>query len=105
MNAQASLGRIRNLTHTAIKHIRGQSLLKQAKRYVGTRTISGQIQFEILKRQGCMPDSKVLEIGCGCLNAGIPIIKYLERGNYVGIDPNEWLRQAAMNQRQVQKLI
>lgn len=79
--------------------------LNNAKKYVGTDEISGQLQFELLKQEGCMPTSRVLEIGCGCLNAGIPVIRYLERENYVGIDPNEWLRQAALKQKEVQKLV
>jgi cyclopropane fatty-acyl-phospholipid synthase-like methyltransferase len=48
---------------------------------------------------------KVLEIGCGCLHLGIPLIRYLEKGNYVGIDPNEWLRQKAMKRGKVRELL
>jgi cyclopropane fatty-acyl-phospholipid synthase-like methyltransferase len=47
----------------------------------------------------------VLEIGCGCLHAGIPLIQYLEKGNYAGVDPNEWLRQKAMKKRYVRQLV
>lgn len=89
--------------HSLIK--RHVNPLVEARRYVGTDELSGQLQLELLKREGCAPSSKVLEIGCGCLNAGIPIIKYLEKGNYVGIDPNEWLRKAVMTQRYVSQLI
>jgi cyclopropane fatty-acyl-phospholipid synthase-like methyltransferase len=73
--------------------------------YVGTDKVSGQLQLELLKRQGCRPSSKVLEIGCGCLHAGIPVMQYLDRGNYVGVDPNEWLRQTAMKNRHVRQVI
>jgi cyclopropane fatty-acyl-phospholipid synthase-like methyltransferase len=52
-----------------------------------------------------LPSSKVLEIGCGWLNAGAHIIEYLDKGNYVGIDPNEWLRNVAMKQNSVRQLI
>jgi cyclopropane fatty-acyl-phospholipid synthase-like methyltransferase len=79
--------------------------LDEAKRYVGTNEVSGQIQLELLKEEGCIPASKILEIGCGNLNAGIPIIAYLDKGNYVGIDPNEWLRKVAMKQNSVHQLI
>jgi cyclopropane fatty-acyl-phospholipid synthase-like methyltransferase len=79
--------------------------LGDAKQYVGTDQVSGQIQFELLKREGCVPASRVLELGCGCLNAGIPLIRYLEKGNYVGVDPNEWLREAAMEKHHVRQLV
>jgi cyclopropane fatty-acyl-phospholipid synthase-like methyltransferase len=77
----------------------------EAKRFTSTNEVAGQVQFELLKREGCMPSSKVLEIGCGWLNAGTHIIEYLDKGNYVGIDPNEWLRDIAMKQNGVRQLI
>jgi len=79
--------------------------LAKAKGYVGTNETSGKLQFELLKREGCQPTSKVLEIGCGCLNLGIPLIEYLETGNYAGIDPNAWLRETSMERPQVKKLV
>jgi len=47
----------------------------------------------------------VLEIGCGRLHAGIPLMQYLEKGNYVGVDPNEWLRQTAMEDSHVRQVV
>ena len=79
--------------------------LADARRYVGTVEVSGQLQFELLKRAGCAPSSKVLEVGCGCLNLGVHLIRYLDKGNYVGIDPNEWLRQTALKHRGVRRLV
>lgn len=78
------------------KRISGQRQIDLARQYVRTDTVSGRLQFELLIREGLRPNSKLLEIGCGCLNAGEFIIGYLEKGNYVGIDPNEWLRSAAL---------
>jgi hypothetical protein len=79
--------------------------LDRAKSYVDTNKVSGASQFEILKREGLKPSSKLLEIGCGCLNAGEYFIEYLDRDNYVGVDPNEWLREAAMKLRNIRRLI
>lgn len=76
-----------------------------ARQYVGTDPVSGQLQLELLKREGCKPDSKVLEIGCGRLHLGIPLIQYLQNNNYVGIDPNEWLRQAALREDRYSQLV
>lgn len=63
----------------------------EAQAYVGTNEASGHFQFDVLRLEGCLPESKVLEIGCGCLHAAVPLVTYLEPGNYVGIDPNQWL--------------
>lgn len=79
--------------------------IEEANLYVATDGVSGQLQFELLKREGCRPESKVLEIGCGNLHGAVPMIRYLNEGNYVGIDPNEWLRHAAMENREIGKLI
>jgi cyclopropane fatty-acyl-phospholipid synthase-like methyltransferase len=78
---------------------------EEAKRYTRTNEIGGQCQFDLLKLDGCLPSSKVLEIGCGWLNAGALLMEYLEGGKYVGIDPNEWLRNVAMKQESVRKLV
>ncbi len=75
-------------------------MLQQIKQYVGTDETSGLLQLDILKREGCAPESRVLEIGCGALHLAIPLIEYLNPGNYVGIDPNEWLRQSSIKQNE-----
>jgi SAM-dependent methyltransferase len=45
-----------------------------------------RFQITFLKKWGLVPSHRLLEIGCGPLTAGIPIIDYLEQGNYVGTD-------------------
>lgn len=67
-----------------------------AKFYVQTDARSGQLQLDLLKKEGLTPDSKVLEFGCGCLHLGLPLIQYLNEGNYVGVDPNAWLREETL---------
>lgn len=76
-----------------------------ARRYVDTDEVSGKLQLEILTRQGCVPSSRVLEVGCGCLHAGIPLMRYLEHHNYVGLDPNEWLVRTAMKEDGIEQLV
>lgn len=46
--------------------------------------------------QGLVPTSKLLDVGCGALRAGIVLAKYLEPGGYYGIDVNESLIRAAL---------
>ena len=102
------LQKLKKLAPPAVKRLVEPLLPKDsddADRYVGTDHLSGMLQFELLRRQGCQPDWKVLEIGCGSLHASVPVIEYLAEGNYVGIDPNKWLRQVAMRNRSVRQLV
>jgi SAM-dependent methyltransferase len=98
----------RKVLPTAVKRVLSPLMprkIEEARSYVGTDEISGHLQFELLKRQGCTPASKVLEVGCGSLHASLPVIQYLEKGNYVGLDPNVWLRKTAMKDRNVRRLV
>jgi len=98
----------KKLLRPAIKQLlrrRPPRTLEDADRYVGTDDVSGQLQLELVKREGCKPESKLLEIGCGNLHGAVPLIEFLEKGNYVGVDPNEWLRKAAMKDRHVRQLV
>jgi hypothetical protein len=58
----------------------------------------GQLQFEFLRRNGLLPVHKLLDAGCGALRCGIPIIKYLNPGNYYGLDINESLIAAGKHE-------
>lgn len=46
----------------------------------------GQIQFEFLIHKNLQPQHKMLDLGCGTLRGGRHFIKYLNAGNYYGID-------------------
>ena len=83
----------------------GWKQLEDARTYVGTTEASGQLQFELLRREGMQPGSRVLEIGCGVLHAGVPLMKFLDKGHYAGIDPNEWLRQKRMEDPEIRRLV
>ncbi len=47
-----------------------------------------QFQIAFLKKHGLKPHHTLLDFGCGPLRGGIPIINYLNTGNYHGIDIN-----------------
>ncbi len=47
--------------------------------------------FNLLTCIGLRQHHKVLDIGCGSLRNGRLLIPYLNRGNYIGIEPNKWL--------------
>ncbi len=43
-------------------------------------------QIGFLKKVGLKPQHYVLDLGCGVLRGGLPIIEYLEPGHYYGIE-------------------
>ncbi len=64
---------------------------RTAKGAVGTKDHKqwmalGRRQFRYLRANGLEPHHRILEIGCGNLRAGWRFIRYLEAGNYTGID-------------------
>ncbi|HTU69709.1 MAG TPA: methyltransferase domain-containing protein [Candidatus Baltobacteraceae bacterium] len=54
----------------------------------------GRLQFEFLVSRGLSPRHKLIDIGCGCLRGGVHFVRYLEPGNYFGIDINQSLLDA-----------
>ena len=73
--------------------------------FVATQPGEGLAQLEILISLGCKPHHRVLEIGCGALVAGFPIMQYLDPGNYTGVDPNWWLTEEAINLPEVAAVV
>jgi SAM-dependent methyltransferase len=51
----------------------------------------GKLQLKFLVAQGLEPSSRLLDVGCGPLRAGVRFVDYLEPGNYYGVDINESL--------------
>jgi 2-polyprenyl-3-methyl-5-hydroxy-6-metoxy-1,4-benzoquinol methylase len=79
-----------------------QEVNAKAVLYVGTEPVEGVAQLGVLLHHGLQPSHKVLEIGCGALSAGYPIMQYVDAGNYAGIDPNEWLIADSLKVPEVQ---
>ncbi|HJZ81834.1 MAG TPA: hypothetical protein VKD91_15865 [Pyrinomonadaceae bacterium] len=48
---------------------------------------AGRSQFTALLNEGLNPESRVLDIGCGCLRTGYWLIRFLDAGCYHGIEP------------------
>lgn len=46
-------------------------------------------QFNFLREHGLRRDHVLLDFGCGTLRVGIPLIQYLNTGNYFGIEIRE----------------
>ncbi|MEM9555639.1 MAG: class I SAM-dependent methyltransferase [Acidobacteriota bacterium] len=47
----------------------------------------GRAQFVRLMQHGLLPESRVLEIGCGCLRVAYWLTRFLDSGCYAGIEP------------------
>jgi hypothetical protein len=54
----------------------------------------GRLQLDFLCSQGLLPYHKIVDIGCGCLRAGVPLVRYLDAGNYFGTDISAALLRA-----------
>lgn len=54
----------------------------------------GLLQFEFLKKMGLMPGHRLVDIGCGCMRAGVYLVPYLENRRYHGVDINASLIDA-----------
>ena len=54
----------------------------------------GRWQFDLLVAHGLLPNSRLLDVGCGALRGGIHFVRYLEPGNYYGQDMNASLIKA-----------
>ena len=64
----------------------------------------GSLQFAFLRQNGLLPQHKLLDIGCGALRCGIPIIEYLDAGNYYGVDINASLIEAGRHELKQERL-
>lgn len=58
----------------------------------------GQLQFEFMVDRGLRPEHRLLDIGCGCLRGGIHFLRYLDAGNYCGLDINRSLIEAGAHE-------
>jgi len=76
------------------------------RQYVGSKwdTLAAHA-FGVMVSRGLLGCHSVLDVGCGSLRVGRLLMAYLERGNYTGIDPNEWLIQAAISEEMGQEYV
>ncbi len=58
----------------------------------------GPLQLEFLRGQGLLPADTLVDIGCGPMRGGIHFVRYLDDGNYYGIDINESLITAGIEE-------
>ncbi|MBK8598744.1 MAG: class I SAM-dependent methyltransferase [Holophagales bacterium] len=56
----------------------------------------GELQLRFLVSQGLEPGHRLLDVGCGSFRAGVRLLRYLEAGNYYGLDANAELIDAGL---------
>jgi len=59
-----------------------------------------KFQFEFLKEQGLKPHHYLLDVGCGTLRGGIPLIEYLDEGHYYGTEVREHVLEEGRSELQ-----
>jgi len=57
----------------------------------------GRLQLITLLSEGLYPESKILDIGCGCLRGGYWLIHFLNSDCYFGIEPNQEMLEAGIS--------
>ncbi len=67
--------------------------------------LMGATQFRLLTTLGLRDTHRLLDFGCGSLRAGRLLIPYLQRGNYHGLEPNQWLVEDAIERQLGRELI
>jgi SAM-dependent methyltransferase len=76
-----------------LSELREKNALEDNMGFRGQFEEHRRFQIEFLKKRGLLPIHSLLEIGCGPLTAGLPIIAYLDQGHYTGVD----VRQSVLN--------
>lgn len=59
--------------------------------------VAGRTQLINMLQTGLYPNSKVLDIGCGCLRGGYWLISFLNPECYFGIEPNKKMLEAGIS--------
>lgn len=79
----------------------GQEEARQRHQQVGPGAIwevKRDFQFQFLTNCGLLPDHYLLDLGCGTLRGGIPLIRYLQKGHYFGLEIREEVIEEAQTE-------
>lgn len=63
-----------------------------------------RFQIDFLRRNGLRPSHSLLDIGCGPLRGGIPLIRYLDSSGYTGFDIRPGVVEEAWQQVNIEQL-
>jgi len=97
----------RNLVTPDTKDAQARTEEERLEEMVGPPGVwqeSRDFQIDFLRRNGLEPGDSVLDIGCGPLRGGIPLIRYLDEARYTGIDIRHRVIEEAWSQIRNEKL-
>lgn len=77
------------IKHRLFPQIRRRHKLESLVGPIGFWEELRRYQFEFLRNAGLQPHHSLLDVGCGPLQGGVPLIEYLDGQRYVGIDARE----------------
>jgi len=79
-------------TYYDTNSVKGAVSAKQHRALIGGMWEEiGKLQLQYLVDDGLTPKMRLLDIGCGCLRGGVHFVRYLEKGNYYGLDMSQAL--------------
>jgi SAM-dependent methyltransferase len=58
----------------------------------------GRLGFQVLLAEGLLPESRVLDVGCGALRLGYWLMRFLDPGCYFGIEPQAQMLRTGLEQ-------
>lgn len=75
--------------------LRARIALKGARSVIGGLWDElGELQVSFLRSRGLRADHRVLDVGCGCLRAGVKLVPLLQPDHYFGLDISPALLEA-----------
>jgi cyclopropane fatty-acyl-phospholipid synthase-like methyltransferase len=66
--------------------IKNNHVLQKTSKNVALAEVRRVFQLSFLKQRGLKPHHNVLDIGCGWLRGGLPVIDYLDEGRFYGFE-------------------
>ena len=79
----------------------GEKAIKEMghRKYVGGHWEEiGKLQFDMMVEQGLRPEHYLCDIACGSLRGGVHFIRYLQPGHYLGIEKEQLLIDAGVQE-------
>lgn len=86
------------ITRRIVPSVRKQYFLDSLVGPIGHWDELQQFQFGFLVKMGLTPGHRLLDFGCGPLQGGLVLIRYLEAQNYVGLDVRPEVLKVAYQQ-------
>ena len=98
---------VKRTFHNLLLSPEGEKTIERVghREYVGGQWDTlGTLQFNFLVERGMRPEHYLLDVACGALRLGVRAIPYLDEGHYLGIEKEEKLVKAGLEDELPQSL-